>query len=288
MNIKTEEILHYNNCFKCQYMIFNMESPDQLSRRRFIQKGFGFYLGFSGYFFSDDSNASEISDNDISSYLQDNCRDGLERAIVYVPRTRKIEDISQDRKPESVSFSLRKVSVALRSKRHVVFAHSHIVSLSNLYDKTDPKHVRAMEKYGEKVHKRRLMREAPSSRNQSDMAFFLELLYENFSKEKNPKQEDLTLEFQIIVLESGLKPQIITIQPKKALMDKIRNFNYHGEFGQYMISEFIKDETRVYGDVVDSYYQTHADVFEISDKPEPSFPELARLINKETNFLIRQ
>lgn len=271
-----------------------MRSAVNLSRRRFILRGLAGCLGFGVYFGFNDLNTlthltdfSAIVNKDISSYLQENCDDDLERAIIYFPKKRRIEDISIERKPDSVSFSGRKIKEALKREKHAVFAHSHIVSLSKVLDLENEEHKKAIEKYGEHILKRRLMRESPSSKHISDVAIFLELLYESISKSKNPENNNLNLGFRIVTLEKGVKPRVIGIEAKQKLMDKIRDFDYSGDFGNYMISELIGREAGIYRDVAEEYYDSHADVFEISEKPEPSFLELARLINEKTNFLIR-
>lgn len=231
----------------------------------------------------------------ISSYLNSNCKDLLERAIIYTPETKEIEDISRSIEPNYASFHNYKITDALKKHNHVIFAHPHIIALSEFFDPHNPEHRKALDKYGEYTLRRRILRENPSARSpkigipyeksSSDLKIFLELLYDVVPEKLRVKgSKEPNLEFRIVILDRGVKPRVISIKVKDELMQRIRKFDYSNR--NTSVFDEIKRETEAFQKVLNDYDESHIELFEVSDRPEPSFPELAEILNKKTNFTL--
>jgi hypothetical protein len=227
------------------------------------------------------------SDIDISVYLQDNCKDNKERAIIYIPKTGKIEDISLAGTEETVIF-FNKDDIDKRLKEHknIIYAHSHFLSHLSIYD-NDKEHKKALDKYGEYRIRRRMMTEIPTSR---DFETLLNVLYNTQSKAiRDSNNTPLNLDCRIVVLEPGVEPRVISYGVKTELLEKIKDYDHtcdYGLNGSHMKNLKIRRELDLYQYMLNQDEKYHSYDFEITDKPDPCFPELALKINENTNFFI--
>jgi hypothetical protein len=233
----------------------------------------------------------EISDKtnyNIASYLEKNCRDGMERAIIYYPKTGKIENITLDRNPERANIPRNLHEKKLDENEELIFAHSHINTLSDIYNSKNPEHIYAINKFGDYTLKRRGLSEIPSSGIYSDLHVMFDALFHAYSKSyRTPKLPEPKFDFRIVVLDSLDSPRVISYGVKDEVIRDIRNFDYKGNFADYMRSAKMIRLMKTYNDIVMQYKESHSEVFEISEKEEPSFIELSRLINEKTVFLIK-
>jgi len=66
----------------------------------------------------------------------------------------------------------------------------------------------------------------------------------------------------------------------------IKYSEYRGSFGLYMRLPKMDKELESYKSKLTRYEKDHADIFELTDRPDPSFPDFAAKVNKNTNFII--
>jgi len=168
---------------------------------------------------------AEPADYEVARFMQDNCKD-VEKAILYVPRTRMTVSVGDNATIGSVHFDNKSMHKTLRSESEIIEAHCHIGNLETIAkavedEKTDFEKILAQ--VGSREMRERFWFEVPSPGD-----IFNAIHIESMVFAKHPKA---SVKHIVVVLEPGLPPHVLRFGLTEESDDNLRKLVKTKKYG---------------------------------------------------------